>query len=84
MKQSQLLSTQKWDYNEEGLNISHWIENWPECGGNYQSIIDIPLPTEGECNNEPLLLDFITTDSDQQFAIRNDGHSLQAEPFWWF
>eukprot|EP01084_Bolivina_argentea_P225543 381116_1 len=69
----------KWDYNEEGLNISHWIEEWPECGGDYQSPIDVPISSE-ECT-EPLLLDFTTTDKDQQFAIRNNGHSLQAIPF---
>eukprot|EP01083_Nonionella_stella_P311144 1108346_1 len=68
-----------WDYDDKHHNTSHWKSSgeWPECSGTHQSPIDIPIPTD-TCD-EPLQLPW--TSETVHFAIRNNGHSLQAVPF---
>ena len=54
------------------------MHDWEECGSNQQSPIDITIEEDFQCQ-EPLILDW--TAQLEHYAIRNNGHSLQAIPF---
>ena len=73
-----------WDYDEDGLNVSHWADGWEECGASHQSPIDI-ITTLDECTstdasitNHRMSLDW--TSEKVHYGIRNNGHSVQAIP----
>ena len=70
-----------WDYRQEGNTLFDWIDEYPECGYNYQSPINIDII---DCNNnnnndESIYLEW--SHHSQHYAVRNNGHSLQAIPF---
>mmetsp|Transcript_50143 Transcript_50143/g.79866 ORF Transcript_50143/g.79866 Transcript_50143/m.79866 type:complete len:407 (-) Transcript_50143:244-1464(-) len=67
----------KWDYDRPGHNTSHWDHLYEECGYPRQSPIDVQIDLTGGCR-QPLELDW--TSQTTHFAIRNNGHSLQAIP----
>jgi len=69
----------KWDYDAPGNNVSHWDELVPECGYKRQSPMDVPMETLSSCS-QPLELQW--TSEESHYAIRNNGHSLQAMPFY--
>ena len=65
-----------WGYDDGELN---WVSEYPECGSNHQSPIDLTI-TEGTTKcDEPIYLEWKS--ELRHFAIRNNGHSLQAMPF---
>eukprot|EP00484_Ammonia_sp_Unknown_P023641 CAMPEP_0197028526 /NCGR_PEP_ID=MMETSP1384-20130603/8193_1 /TAXON_ID=29189 /ORGANISM="Ammonia sp." /LENGTH=424 /DNA_ID=CAMNT_0042457543 /DNA_START=80 /DNA_END=1354 /DNA_ORIENTATION=- len=67
----------QWDYDQAGKNVGNWSALFPECGYQRQSPIDLSLDN-AHCQ-EPLLLQWES--NTEHFAIRNNGHSLQATPF---
>eukprot|EP00485_Elphidium_margaritaceum_P019468 CAMPEP_0202726832 /NCGR_PEP_ID=MMETSP1385-20130828/184814_1 /ASSEMBLY_ACC=CAM_ASM_000861 /TAXON_ID=933848 /ORGANISM="Elphidium margaritaceum" /LENGTH=422 /DNA_ID=CAMNT_0049393061 /DNA_START=116 /DNA_END=1384 /DNA_ORIENTATION=- len=68
-----------WSYDGEEYGVDEWVDLYPECGYERQSPIDLVIDDEISCETEPLLLDWTSTATD--FAIHNNGHSLQAIPF---
>lgn len=67
-----------WNYEEPGKNTSHWGDLYAECDYSRQSPIDLPIPAVSTCT-KPLELEW--TSEKSHYAIRNNGHSLQAMPF---
>lgn len=67
-----------WNYEEPDKNTSHWKNLFAECDFHRQSPIDLPVPKISTCT-KPLELEW--TSQKTHYAIRNNGHSLQAIPF---
>ena len=64
-----------WGYD---ANETNWVVEYPDCGGDHQSPIDIVIDEQSSCS-EPIELEWHA--SLRHFAIRNNGHSLQAMAF---
>eukprot|EP01083_Nonionella_stella_P235714 828545_1 len=60
-------------------NTSQWTHLYPECGGMYQSPIDISIdPDMNQCEQ---LLKLNWSSETVHFGLRTNGYSLQAIPF---
>ena len=71
--------TGTWDYREEGNSIFDWIDEYPECGYSHQSPINIDIEN---CEwSESIDINLEWSHHLQHYAVRNNGHSLQAIPF---
>eukprot|EP01084_Bolivina_argentea_P016646 31127_1 len=65
----------EWGYDE---GETDWTIEYPECGGSHQSPIDIQIDNSTTCNQP---IELVWHSSQRHFAIRNNGHSLQAFAF---
>ena len=59
-----------WDYRDEGNTLFDWIDEWPECGYNYQSPINIDLIDCDDKDDEPIYLEW--SHHTQHYAVRYD------------
>lgn len=59
-----------WDYRDEGNTLFDWIDEWPECGYNYQSPINIDIIDCDDTDDEPIYLQW--SHHTQHYAVRYD------------
>ncbi|KAH0552657.1 hypothetical protein KQX54_013813 [Cotesia glomerata] len=72
------------DYSYE--NANEWADEYPQCGGSFQSPIDVSYDLVGESNLdsdlEPLIFERIHSTVPERMTLKNDGHTVKLLFKW--